>query len=416
MVLLGNILEAYDYALYGYFAPILAHQFFPTSHPFSGLLLTFTVFALGFITRPLGAAIFGHYGDKYGRKKTLMLAIVLMALPTTLIGLLPSYHHIGITAGILLALCRLIQGFAVGAEFVGAMIYMVEYAQDKRRIFYGSLSISSGYFAMLFTAVLVSVCLYCIPQAYLQASGWRIPFLLGTPLGLIALYIRSKLPETAVFTHLLATKEILKNPLLEILKTKPLVLSSAIGLTMLHTLGFYLLFIYFSTYLNLYHHLSTAFTALANSVSLLVGVIALPCIGLIAEKKSPQRFMRFSAIGFILLAYPCFTLLPYANFLMIMLIQSFLTILLCLFSATLPAVLADLFPPSLRYTGMGLSYNISAVLFGGTAPLVLSFMVEKTNNLAFPGIYLMLAASVSLLSLIFLYRIKVFSPLYEMSL
>ncbi len=396
MVLLGSILETYDYSLYGYFAPILAQTFFPSLNPISALLVSFTVFAVGFITRPAGAAIFGYYGDKYGRKKMLMISIMLMAIPTGLIGILPTYEQIGIYAGLLLTLCRLLQGFAVGAEFVGTMVYMIEQAPSNRKTFFGSLCICSGYIAMLFTAIIISLLTHFISVDYLHTWGWRIPFLMGILLGFIGLYIRSKLPETPAFKVLLENKSTAVNPLLQTISKMPLTLLSGVGIVMVHALGFYLLFVYMPSYLNMYYGISPKISSSINTIVLILAVISIPIIGMLAETMNKKYFIVISTICLIILSYPLIRLINNGTFLSIVMTESALTILLCFTSAVLPTFLSELFPTSLRYTGMALCYNISAVTFGGTAPLVLTFLVEKTQNISSPSFYLILAACVTL--------------------
>jgi len=396
MVLLGSILETYDYSLYGYFAPILAKLFFPTYDPVSSLLIAFSVFAVGFVTRPIGAAIFGHYGDKYGRKKMLMISIMLMAIPTAGIGLLPTYAQIGIYAGILLTCCRLLQGLAVGAEFVGTMVYMIEQAPVHRQTLFGSLCICSGYIAMLFTAIVVALLTHFISTSALQTWGWRIPFILGLGLGAIGLYVRSKLSETPAFKALLKEKTTVTNPLFETIFHRPLTLLLGTGLVMIHALGFYLLFVYLTSYLNTYYKISPEMTSSINTLVLILAVIIIPIIGLLAENINKKYFIMASAMGLILLSYPLIKLLDHGTFSAILFAQASLTILLSLSSAVLPAFLSTLFPVSLRYTGMALCYNVAAVTFGGTAPLVLTFLVEKTQNVAAPSYYLIAVAFVTL--------------------
>lgn len=398
MVLLGNVLETYDYALYGSFAVVLAQVFFPSLDPTSALLASFTVFAVGFIARPLGAAIFGYYGDKYGRKKMLMVSIMIMASATGVIGLLPSYDQIGMTAGLLLAVCRLLQGFAVGAEFVGTMIYMVEQAPANRKTFFGSLCICSGYLAMLGTAVIIGLITNFIAQAQVASWGWRIPFLLGVGLGLIGLYIRSQLPETPTFKRLLEHKATVVNPLVQVIVQMPWTLLLGAGVVMLHVLGFYLLFIYMTSYLNIHYGISAPIISLITTMVTILAILLIPIIGILAEKFNHKYFIVISTVGLILFAYPLFRFMDNGSFFNILFAHSMLTILIGLTSAVLPAFLAELFPPTLRFSGMAICYNMSAVIFGGTAPLVLTFLVDKTHDVSAPGLYLVVAATVTLFS------------------
>jgi len=404
MVLLGSLLETYDFSLYGYFAPILAQSFFPSPDPTSSLLASFTVFAVGFLTRPVGAAIFGYCGDKYGRKKILIISIMLMAIPTALIGMLPTYEQIGIWAGLLLALCRLLQGLAVGAEFVGTMVYMIEQAPTNQKTFFGSLCICSGYIAMLFTAIIVTLLSHFLSSESLQQWGWRIPFLFGLLLGILGLYIRSKLSETPAFKVLLENKSTVTNPLLQTITQMPFTLLLGIGVIMIHVLGFYLLFVYMTSYLNSYYKIPAETTSFINIITLTLAAALIPFIGMMAEKINKKIFILMSNIFIIILAYPLIRMLDNGTILTILIVQTTLTLFICITSAVLPIFLSELFPVSLRYTGMALCYNIAAVSFGGTAPLILTFLVEKTQNISSPAFYLMLAACVTLGSTILIKR------------
>ncbi|MBV9575257.1 MAG: MFS transporter [Gammaproteobacteria bacterium] len=402
MVFIGSALEAYDYALYGYFAPILAQLFFPSLDRISALLTSFTIFAAGFITRPIGALIIGYYGDKYGRKKTLMLSIMLMALPTTLIGLLPTYSHIGIYAGIALALCRLLQGFSVGAEFVGTMIYVIEQAPAKRQSLLGSLCTCSGYVGMLCTTSLFFLLTHFISEKHLYTFGWRIPFLAGIILGLIGFYLRANLAETRAFKQIQENKAIAVNPLLETIKEMPHSILLGISVVMVPVLGFYFLFVYMPSHLTLYYKISAETVSLVNMLVLAISSIAIPFIGSYAENKEKKYFIMTSALSIFIFSYPLMYLIQQGNLLSLLIAQGLLSILVCLASAIVPIYLVELFPVSLRYTGVSICYNFSAVLFGGTAPLIATYLIKNTHQLSAPGFYLMLAAGISFVCVLLL--------------
>lgn len=395
MTLMGSTLETYDYTLYGYFAPLLAQLFFPELHPAAALLAAFSVFAVGFIARPLGAAFCGFYGDKYGRKKILLLSIMLMALPTAFIGMLPTYAQIGVSAGFLLVLFRLIQGFAVGAEFVGTMVYLIEQAPANKKTFYGSLCICSGFIAILFTSLMVTLLTHYLSNTALIAWGWRLPFLFGIVLGIVGLIIRAKLPETRPFRQLQQDKAIVSNPLMQTIKKMPFKLITGTLMVTLHVFGFYLLFFYMSSY----YKIAPQMISLINTVVLIMAVMLIPCVGLLAEKINKKYFVAAGCMGFIVLAYPLFQLVNHPTLTAILVVQTTLTLFLCLNSAVIPSLLSELFPVSVRYTGMALCYNLCAVMFGGTAPLVLTYLSGRFSNSMMPCFCLMLAAGLTLLSL-----------------
>jgi len=399
--IIGNILEWYDFSLYGYFAPILAKLFFPTSNPFLSLLATFGVFAIGFLMRPLGAIIFGYYGDKVGRKKTLATAVLLMAIPTTLIGLLPTHQEIGVTAGILLTICRLLQGLAVGGEFSGSIVYISEHAPANHRGLYGSWAMFSA-FAGLLLGSLVGTLTSLLPTDILNTWGWRIPFLLGLILGIVGLYLRLRMPETPNFLASQARQQLVKNPIAHAFKEAwwPIIMS--VGLVFLPAMGFYLLFVYLSSYMATLLSVPLRTALLINTISMLGIILVIPWVGLLSDKIGRKPVLMMGALGFIIFSYPLFILLQQAHFLALLVAQSCFAILVCFAYAAVPATLVELVPTHIRYTAMSFPYNLSNAVFGGTAPLVATYLIVKTNNPLAPSFYLIFAGIIMLIFVLLL--------------
>jgi MHS family proline/betaine transporter-like MFS transporter len=390
--LAGNVLEWYDFALYGYFASIMSPLFFPVGDKTWSLIASFAVFAIGFIMRPVGAIIFGHLGDKFGRKNSLAAAILLMAIPTMLMGCLPSYQSIGIAAPILLIIFRLLQGLAVGGEFTGSIVYILEHAPKNQRGFFGSLSMSSAFLGLLIGSLAATV------VSYFGASwAWRVPFLLSIILGAIGLYLRMGMPESPIFERIKKQGEVIKHPFILTFKHYKLQMLIAIAIVLLPATGFYLSFVYLATYLNHFFDINLHHAMLVNTVTMSVVIIIGPLFGIIADRITPKQVIKTGACAFLCLSIPLYILLSEADTEEIVLAQSLFALLVAMSYAAVPAALAELFPANIRFTGISFPYNIANALFGGTAPLIATSGIKITNLLIFPGIYL------SILSLITFY-------------
>ncbi len=400
--IVGNILEWYDFSLYGYFAPIISVLFFPTSNQFLSLLATFGVFAIGFLMRPLGGILFGYFGDRVGRKKTLATAVILMAIPTTLIGLLPTYEQIGISAGVLLTICRLLQGLAVGGEFSGSIVYILEHAPTHRRGLYGSWAMFSAFAGLLLGSGVAAITGF-LPDNLLNTWGWRIPFLLGIVLGGIGLYLRLLMPETPNFVAAQQKRQLVHNPIKHAFKTACLPMFMSIGLVFLPAMGFYLLFVYLSSYMTTFLHIPLRTALSINSLSMLGIILIMPWMGLLSDKIGRKKILYLGAIGFITFSCPLFLLLQQATFMAVLCAQFCFAILVCFAYAAIPATLVELFNTNVRYTAMSFPYNLSNALFGGTAPLVATFLIGMTGNQLAPSFYLIFAGFIML---IFVYLLK----------
>lgn len=400
--IIGNILEWYDFSLYGYFAPIIAKLFFPATNKVAALLATFGIFALGFLMRPLGAAIFGYYGDRLGRKKTLAIAVILMAIPTTLIGLLPTHAQIGILAGILLTVCRLLQGLAVGGEFTGSIVYITEHAPAHRRGMYGSWAMFSAFAGMLLGSGVGALLGAFLSPEDLASWGWRIPFISGLVLGIVGLYLRLRMPETPNFLALQQKNLILENPLKTAFKQAFTPMFIAVGLVFLPAMGFYLLFVYLSSYMTTFLNLPLHTALMINTISLGVIILVIPFIGLLSDFIGRKPVLLLGALGYILFSYPLFLLLQVGSFSAVLFAQSCFAVLVCLAYAAIPATLIELITTNIRYTAMSLPYNIANAVFGGTAPLVATYLIAKTKNPLAPSFYLIFAGIVMLLFVLLL--------------
>ena len=276
---LGSVLEWYDFALFGYFAPVLAQLFFPSSDPMASLLSTFGVFAAGFLMRPLGGALFGLYGDRVGRKQALAASVILMAIPTTLVGFLPTEAQVGLLAPVLLTLLRLIQGLSVGGELAGSIAFIVEHAPPSQRGFFGSWASCSIGLGILLGSAMGAVMTSLLAEESLVSWGWRIPFVFGSLVGGVGLYLRMKMEEPESFQRLQQSGALSPAPLREALTHHWRSIFSTTLATWVLAVGFYMIFVYLTTYLSSETHIPLSAALELNTISMIVMLALLPLMG-----------------------------------------------------------------------------------------------------------------------------------------
>lgn len=393
----GNVLEWYDFALYGYLAAILAKLFFPTSDNLASLIATFGVFAAGFIMRPFGALVFGYLGDKIGRKQTLIISIFLMAIPTTLICILPVYSQIGLLAPILLIIIRLLQGFSIGGEFTGSISYLVEKAPNNRRGFYGSWTYFSTFTGSILGSFVAAITTICFSDSQLYSWGWRIPFLLGIVLAFIGLYMRKGIDETKVFKTLKNTGNISTSPLKETFKNHWKQLLIVIGSTCVIATSTYMIFIYMVTYISISSNipLSTALTI--NTISMIFLIILIPLFGYLSDIIGRKPILITASLGIILLSYPLFLLMYQENNWYYALSQLVFTIMISMFQGVSPALYVELLPAKTRMSSLSIGYNLAQVIFGGMTPLIATLLVKYSGIEIAPAFYLIICSIISII-------------------
>lgn len=408
--MIGNALEWYDYALYGHFAAIIGAQFFPSDNPLNSMIATFGVFAAGFLTRPLGAIMFGYIGDRYGRRISLAASILLMAIPTACIGLLPTFAQIGILAPILLTVIRLLQGLSLGGEFSGSITYITEHAPMKKRGFIGSSAMFSLVLGILIGSAVATGFAEFLPREDLERWGWRIPFIIGVVIGLIGLYIRTNLHESPVYQEAKAAGHLSKKPLREAFKHHTPEMFQAIGFYLSVTVPFYMLAVFMNTFVTRVLEQPLEDALLMNTINLLVMMVMVPFSGALSDRIGRKPILAAVCVGYILLSYPIFYLLAKGGFWNALAAQIMLAALIGWFIGPIPALLVELFPTSVRYTGMSISYNFCAAVFGGTTPMVATWLVQATGIKTIVAFYLMLCAVITLIALYF-YKDKHNAPL-----
>ncbi|GGE45071.1 MFS transporter [Pullulanibacillus camelliae] len=390
---IGNAMEFYDWGIYGYFAAVISEKFFPPGNDFVALLSTFAVFAVGFFMRPIGSLFFGPLGDRFGRQKVLSLSVILMGIGTLLIGILPTYHQIGVLAPILLVVARLIQGFSAGAEWGSSTSFLVEYAPQNRRGFYGSFQQFSTIGGMLLSSLIATLFVTILSDKALNAWGWRIPFIIGIIIGIIGLYMRSQVKETPKFRETLSEGKDSKSPLLEILK-HPKGIFVAIGFTISWTVCYYVLLTYMPTYIKEVMDLSYADGLVSNLIVLIFLMIFIPITGLLSDRFGRRPLLLISCGGLAVFSYPLFLLIG-SSFLSILLPQLLLAIFIVCFAGPGPAALAEVFPTRVRNSSLSIGYNIGVALFGGTAPFIATALVQWTDNKISPTFYVIICGIIT---------------------
>ena len=407
---IGNTLEWYDFAVYGYFVSTISKLFFPSSDALASMLATYAVFGVGFVMRPVGSILFGVYGDRHGRRKALSAVIFLMAISTLAIGLLPTYDQVGVLAPILLVVARLIQGLSAGGEWGGSTAYIVEYATEGQRGFIGSwqqFSVGGGFLLGSLAGTVLSFALS--PEA-LTSWGWRVPFLLGILVGGVGAYLRWHLPDTPKYTELEQHQAFAETPLAETLRRYPRETLTAFGLTLHNTVAYYISLIYMTGYLINVGKLPQPTAQLIGTICLAVFVALIPFMGMLSDRLGRRPQLMASCVGFALLGYPFFLLGSSGRADLGFLAQFLMVALLSLYAGCCPAAYAELFPTRVRYTALSLGYNVAVPIFGGFAPFIATWLIRETANPRAPAFYVIAAA---VITLVILTRIRetAFSPL-----
>lgn len=387
---IGNATEWFDYGIYAYGVTYISAAFFPGSAE-QATLFALATFAISFLVRPLGGIFWGPLGDRIGRRAVLAMTIIIMSLATVCIGLVPTYDTIGLWATGLVIALRMVQGFSTGGEYGGAATFMAEYSPDNKRGFFGSFlevgtlaGFSLGALSMLGFSVILS-------DASMQSWGWRLPFFFALPLGLIGLYLRSRLEDTPVFREMEAQEEPQEHtPFKDLLTSyaKPLIL--LFGLVLALNVVNYTLLSYMPTYLELEIGMSASDALLVPIVGMLTMTVLLPFAGMLSDRVGRKPMWWFSLIGLIVMVIPMYLLMA-TGFVGAMIGFAVLGLFYIPQLATISATFPAMFPTHVRYAGVAIAYNVSTSLFGGTAPLANDALIGATGNNLMPAYYMIAA-------------------------
>lgn len=396
--IVGNVLEWFDYGIYGYFAVIISANFFPKGDPMVSLILSFMVFGLGFVARPVGGIIFGHLGDKVGRKDMLSITVIMMGASTFIMGLLPTYQSIGIAAPILLTTVRLLQGIACGGEWGNAVSFLGEYAKPNNRSFIVGFSQMGTATGLLLGAFMGWLFNNFMSQEMLYSWGWRIAFLFGLVIAFFGYYMRKGIEETPVFQK----TEAVKAPIREVFKNHTGTMIRHFFLACTGHLTYWLIFSYMVTYINVFLKLPMKTGFSLTAITLLAYIITLPFFCIMADKFGRKTIMIVGGGGILILGYPLFSVLAKTtSFGQMAFVVSILAILFAAWNGPIMCLMNELYPTKVRVTGFSIPYQLTSAIFGGTAAMVATWLVSATGNVMAMPIYILAVMAVSLLTLIF---------------
>ncbi|MBT4879681.1 MAG: MFS transporter [Alphaproteobacteria bacterium] len=384
----GTFLEIYEFSLYGNFAALFSKIFFPDSLRYS-LLYTLAIFSVGLVARPLGAFLFGHIGDRFGRTKALTFSILTMTIVTFCMGLMPTYENIGFLAPFLLLFGRFLQGVSSGGEYTGAGIYLIETFPSKKGLA-GSIVSSSGMFGTLVSMIISSIFLTMD-----SSDGWRFPFIVGGILGLGSLYIRLKLSESDEYKEVIAQKKIVENPIKKILrKYRPELIKTIVVGGMNGVLTF-IFVVYFTTHLNEFYGFKLSTLLAMNALAVAFFIFASLWAGMLCNRRDPRGVLKVISISISLLSIPLYYLLSSNSLSMALLSELIFALHAGAFSGACNLYMYNQFKTPVRYTGVSLGYGIGTGIFGGLAPIVSASLVEFTGNPVSPALYIIIAGLVT---------------------
>ena len=374
---IGCVIEWYDFFLYGVVAGLVFNKlFFPNEEPFIGILLAYATFAVGFVARPIGGIVFGHFGDRLGRKGMLVLTLLIMGIATFLIGLLPTYETAGIWAAVLLLILRVLQGLGIGGEWGGAVLMAVEYAPKERRGFYGSWP-QIGVPAGLFLATVVVALLSQLSDAAFLAWGWRVAFLFSGVLVAIGLYIRLKILETPLFRELKSSQDEAKVPFFELWRTHAKQTILGMGCRFIEGVTFNVFGVYSIAYLTTAVKLPRTTALIAVSVASLVMIFMIPVFGKLSDTLGRRKTYVIGVLATALLVYPAFWMMDTGNVPLVLLaIVIPFGVVYPMVYGPIAAMFSESFSTRVRYTGVSFVYQFSGIFASGLTPLIAASLLQ----------------------------------------
>jgi len=400
--IIGNVIEWYDFALYGYMAPIISQLFFPNESQVASLIATYGIFAAGFVMRPLGSGVFGWLGDTIGRSRTMLISVAMMMIPTFLLGLLPTYNTAGLLAPALLVIIRLTQGLSVGGEFSSSVTYLVETSPASRRGLSGSWANAGSGAGMLLGSLMAAAVTSLLSHDNVMAWGWRLPFLLGGVLGSTAILLRRHLPKSEHFVEHTKRRE-QSSPIKEAFSSnlketlQGMVFASGYGAI------FYISLVYLPTWLSEYTGVMLKRAMQINTVAMVIVMLLIPVMGWLSDRYIRRtHFISLSMLVIAASAIPLTLWMQSGSIEAAVVGQLFFAVAVAVPGGVAPAMFVELFPTRDRLSGYSVSFNIGMGIVGGSTPMVLTWLISKTGVNFIPALYMLLWAAVSLGALIWM--------------
>lgn len=397
---MGNTMEWFDYGVYSYVAVIIGHQLLGAKTDADAALLTFLGLAVSFLLRPLGGLVFGPLGDRLGRQKVLATTIIMMAAGTFAIGLIPSFDSIGYGAPVLLVLARVVQGFSTGGEYGSAATFIAEYAPDKRRGFFGSFLEFGTLVGFIMGASIVAILQAVLSTGDMESFGWRIPFLIAGPLGMIGFYLRSRLEDSPAFRAIQSKHHESSAPLKEVFANNWQMLLRLAGIVILLNVADYTVLTYMPTYLQTVINLSSTVSNLVAIAIMVFGLIIIVPLGALSDRVGRKPLLLTAAIGYIVFAYPAYWAIGTKQLWLIVLGLGTVMVLLTLMLAVVASSLPAMFPTRNRAGAFSIGYAITTALFGGTASYAEEWLGQVTGSHAIPAYYTIAAALIAIIPII----------------
>ena len=397
---IGTVLEWYDFSIFMFFIPIFSELFFPDTNKIASYLSMYAVFAISFFMRPLGATIFGYFGDHYGRKKVLVFSMMLISLSTLMMGVLPTYQSIGVCSPLFLIILRMIQGFCIGGETTGASSFIIESFPKRHRGLLGSFMWSAVGVGMLLGSLVTTITIKFIPHDLLYTVGWRLPFIVGLITGMVGYYFRRKIPEAALFSKIQKTGQTTKLSTMEIIKTNKKSLLIIIGLYALSSVITYIVFVFMPIYASSVLNVSLDTASLITTIALACSTVGVPFAGYLSDRLGRKPCLYVGSISFILFSYPLYSFMLINKSMFSFLSAEVIFVLIAIiYQGSLTSAAQELPITAVRYTITALGYNLSYALFCGTAPFVITYLSNVFANPVMPGVYLSIMGIVAMIAI-----------------
>lgn len=397
---IGNILEWYEYTLYAYFATVISKLFFPLEDHFVAMLLTFSTFAIGLAARPIGGIIFGYMGDRYSRKQTLMITMLMMSIPTMCIGCLPTYAQIGLAAPILLIVFRILQGIALGGEFGASCVYLFESVPENKRGFFGSIALTGVGLGLVLSSCTIFVVESFVSEETVYAYAWRLPFFISVAGSMVAFYMRKTLLETQDFILAKKANDLVANPLKELFRNHKATLVSLFAIFLTTQVSFFVVFIYGKTMMMDFLNFSSKEAGKFILMTVMSYTIATVIFGYLSDKLDKRLLILLGTLGIFCSALPFISALKAGDPAMILSMCLLLGALIGITEGTLNPLVAGSFPTNIRATSVAFCWNFTAVAFGGVAPIISMWLIENAGGVNAVAYYLMSMCAVSMIVLL----------------